>query len=218
LLLSDQVFQNLVDFSDIYLSASRILYHDFSNDQIYYSSGRGLSVPFGKSAKMPADGTLVVEDPIHAIEILSGGKWLILGNAEDENEDNDDDKETLRINALGDFLDIAFTAAGIDSWGSSPEKSGLVLPTAGANSIAEKSAGGGVAMKCSTKSAVMKLASAIQLQSPGIMTSTTDSGIILQGKGGSKATLSTALVLPCEENLWEVALMVFGTEGLVELD
>jgi hypothetical protein len=222
IILSERVFQNLVDYSDLYLSASRILYHDTANNDIFLATGRGLSFPFGRFQLPPPDATVVVDDPIPAMEVIASGKWLFLGNSE-RNVQDDGDRETLRMCAIGDFLDIATTASSCGLWTSSSDNtSGLVLPTSGP---AEKSSndgaeaeesgrGGGVAVSCNTKSAVMKLASTFQLARPGAMTIMPDSGIIVQRSNQSSSNLSTAAVLPFEADIWQVALLVFGGHGM----
>jgi len=165
---------------------------------------------------------VAVQNPFEAIQILSSGKWLVLGSEEEnynENDnDDDDERETMRMNAVGNFLEIASTASGVGSWGSSTEANGLVLPTGG-DSISsgdrsndQQGDVGGVAVKCSTKSAIMKLASALQLLNPGV--TTTDSGIIIQSAHDAAATIGTAVLLPFDVNLWQAALLVFGSEGI----
>ncbi|KAG7359894.1 hypothetical protein IV203_034992 [Nitzschia inconspicua] len=218
IILSEKMFQDLIDYSDLYLSASQILYHDTANDTIFFSTGRGLSFPFGRFYAAPPDAAVVVEDPIPAIEVIASGKWVFLGNNHD-NGDNDD-REMLRMNAVGDFLGIATTASGLALWGSSAnDDSGLVLPSRGDSSSEQDEDGrGGVAVTCSTKSAVMKLASALRLARPGAMTSMTDSGIIVQSTNQIASKLGTAAVLPFEVELWQAALLVFGAQGLAEIE
>jgi hypothetical protein len=218
IILSEGVFQNLVDYSDLYLSASQILYHDTTKDDIFFATGRGLSFPFGRFQSPPLDATIVVDDPIPAMEVIASGKWLFLGNRE-ENGRDDGDRETLRMSAVGTFLDIATTASGCGLWSlSSVNSSGLVLPTARneGKSIEraetdDAGSGGGVAVSCNTKSAVMKLASMLQLARPGA-TTVTASGIIVQSSNQSFNYISTAAVLPFETDIWQVALLVFGAQ------
>jgi hypothetical protein len=220
ILLSEQMFQNLIDYSDLYLSASQILYHDTAKNDIFFSTGRGLSFPFGRFQPPPPDAAVVVQDPIPAIEIIASGKWLFLGNHPDIMDNNDYDRETMRMNAVGNFLDIATTASG--SWGfSAGSASGLVLPAYGEASREERddSNQGGVAVSCSTKSAVMKLASMLQLTRPGAVTSMTDSGIIVHSDQPQTASnICTAAVLPFEVELWQIAVLVFGAQGLAEIE
>ncbi|KAL3905172.1 MAG: hypothetical protein SGARI_004585 [Bacillariaceae sp.] len=225
IVLSETVFQNMVDYSDMYLMANQILYHDKKNDEIFYSTGRGLSFPFGTFQTSPPDSALVVEDPIQAIELITTGKWLFLGNDNDSDSNSDEDRETLRMNAIGDFLDIASTtASSLGAWGYSDKTSGLVLPTttsSGEDSSSENDdhhSVGGVAVKCGSKMAVMQLASTLQFTKTGATTSISDSGIIVQSNANDTSQLCTAAVLPFEVDIWQAALMVFGTEGLAEIE
>jgi hypothetical protein len=97
---------------------------------------------------------------------------------------------------------------------------GLVLPV-GMNTRDEDGTPllfGGVAVKCSTRSSVMKLATTLQLMKPGGMTSMTESGILIQNSSESAASVSTAVVLPLDIDIWQTALMVFGAEDLYELE
>jgi hypothetical protein len=219
IILSVSAFQNLVDYSDLYLSASRILYHDTANDDIFFATRRGLSFPFGRFQSPPLDDTVVVDDPIPAMEVIASGKWLFLGNKEDNGRD-DGDRDALRMGAVGTFLDIATTASGYGLWSmSSDNSSGLMLPTVrnegkSIDQAETNDAGrsGGVAVSCNTKSAVMKLASTLQLARSGAMTIMTDSGITVQSFNQSSNYISTAAVLPFETDIWQVALLVFGAQ------
>jgi hypothetical protein len=217
ILLSEQVFQNLVDYSDLYLRASRILYQNSEKDSILSATGDGLSVPFGSVLPLPSDPALVVDDPMQAIQIISGGRWLVLGN-EDENVDYE--QESRRLDAVGNFLEIASTASGAGGWGASAETKGLVLPTRPAQTKGMPSVQGvgGVAMKCYTKSALMKFASAIRLMKPGIMTSITNSGIVLQSTDHGSPSISTAIILPFDVGMWEASVLVFGKEDVPTSD
>jgi hypothetical protein len=225
IILSEHIFQNLVDYSDLYLSASRILYHDTTNNDIFSATGRGLSFPFGRFQSPTPDATIVVDDPIPAIEVIASGKWLFLGNC-DGNVNDGGDLETLRMCSVGNFLEFATTASGCGLWTSSSDNtSGLLLPTSRTEGISSNDRteadgagrGGGVAVSCNTKSAVMKLASTLQLVRPGTMTVVTDSGIIVQSSNNSFSNLNTAAVLPFETDIWQVALLVFGTQGMKEI-
>jgi hypothetical protein len=223
IVISENVFQNLVDYSDMYLMANQILYHNKMNDELFFSTGRGLSFPFGRFHPSPPDSTLVVEDPIQAIELIATGKWLLLGN---DDNDTDEDRETLKMNAVGDFLDIASTtASSLGTWYSSDETSGLVLPKSTKGRVmnidsqsSDDHNVGGVAVKCSTKSAVMKLASYLHFAKLGATTLISDSGIIVQRTANTTSQICTAAVLPFEVDVWEAALLVFGAQGLAEIE
>lgn len=217
IILSERMFQNLVDANDLYLTTSQILYQSSGSNDIYLSSSRGLSTPFGSVSSAPSDSAMPVEDPMQAIELVSGGKWLLLGK---EEENTDDNIESLRVQSVGNFLDIVSTSSGM--WNSSAGTSGLVLPTTliqGENpqDQNEKSSNlGGVAVACDTKSALMQLASILQLRQGGTANLVTESGIILQNSGDSPPPVATAVALPFSIDLWQVAALVFGKESFNE--
>mmetsp|Transcript_20121 Transcript_20121/g.50066 ORF Transcript_20121/g.50066 Transcript_20121/m.50066 type:complete len:308 (+) Transcript_20121:54-977(+) len=213
ILLSETVFQNLIDFNDMYLTTCRILYQSSASDVIFSCSNQGLSTLFGNVLLAPSDATIPVEDPIQAIEQISSGKWLLL----ETNEGRIDDQvESLRINAVGNFLDIVSSNSNI--WNSSSEPGGLVLPSTGAeDQESDTSNFGGVGVTCNSKSEVMKLASVLQMRQGGSLNSVTDSGIILQSSEASNS-VATAVVLPFAIDLWQVATLVFGDECYDDYD
>jgi hypothetical protein len=216
ILLSEEMFQNLVDYSDLYLRATRILYHNSENDSILSSTGDGLSIPFGSFLPFPTNAAVVVDDPIQAIQIISGGKWLVLGN---EGENVDYEQESKRLDGVRNFMEIACTASGAGAWGASVDSRGLVLPTSpsGAKGDVSSYGVGGVAIKCYSTSALMKLASAIHLMRPGLMTSVTNSGIVIQNTDDPPPSLSTAIILPFDVEMWEASILVFPKEDIVNL-
>lgn len=170
----------------------------------------------------PSDATMPVDDPMQAIELISSGKWLMLGKQEENTEAH---VESMRIDAVGKFLDIATTSCQVGLWGSSPETGGLVLPkTDGSGSGNEQTVDdasslvGGVAVSCDTTSALMQLASNLQMRSSGAGSSVTESGIILQSSEDTSSAVATAVVLPFAIDLWQVATMVFGNEQYEEED
>ena len=216
ILVSETVCQNLIDFKDMYLTTSQILYQSSEDDNLFLCSSQGLSTPFGNILSTPSDAAMPVEDPMEAIELINGGKWLML---EKDEERIDDQVESLRIDAVGNFLDIVISSSSDGNiWNSSPETNGLVLPRTGVEQEQNDASNfGGVAVACNTKSEVMKLASALQLKQGGNTKSVTESGIILQSSEDASPAVSTAVVLPFAIDSWQVATMVFG-EDLYEED
>ena len=211
ILVSETVCQNLIDTNDMYLTTSQILYQSPENDCLFSCSSQGFSTPFGNILSTPSDAPMPVEDPIEAIELINGGKWLML----DKHETRIDDQiESLRIDAVGNFLDIVISSSSDGNiWNSSPETSGLVLPRTGTEQQDNNASNfGGVAVACNTKSEVMKLASALQLKQGGGTNSVTESGIILQSSADASAAVSTAVVLPFSVDSWQVATLVFGDD------
>ena len=202
-LLSDQSFQNLLSSSDPYVHLSEVLYMNDDDVDSLALSRNGVSFPFGTFVKMPDDATVAVSDPIEAMESLSKGKWVVLFNEGDNSE------EALRIDAIGNFLDIASTTACGD-WETSELGSGLLLRT---DDRYQSSENGGVAVVCSSPSAVVMLASELQRMQPGTSTSVTESGIIVRSSSvESSSTLPTALILPFDITLWKAAHLVYGLD------
>jgi hypothetical protein len=218
ILLSEQAFQNLIDYSDLYIRTSRILYQNSENNAILAATGDGLSVPFGRFLPFPSNNAaVVVEDPIHAIQIISAGRWLVLGN---ENDNVDHEQECKRLDGIRNFLEIACTASGAGAWGAaSGTTKGLMLPTVRSDARGGSTAHGvgGVAIKCYSSSALMKLASAILLMEPGLMTSVTNSGIVIQETDDEPASISTAIILPFDVEMWEASVLVFPQEDILNL-
>lgn len=220
ILLSENVFQNLIDSHDPYIAAAPILYQSSKNDTIFSLSSQGLSTPFGSLVSTPSDATVPVKDPIQAIQMITNGKWLLLGKKEGEEDDLGDHVESMRIESVGNFLDIVSTAAAPELGTTLSETKGLVLPkratqtTSNLQQEGEILRIGGVAVTCSTKSAILKLAFKLQLMmKPGAMNSVTDSGIILETnveESSPIATLATAVVIPFDVHLWKIGTLMFG--------
>ena len=208
ILLSEIVFQNLIDSNDTYATTSQILYQSSGSDVLFSTSNQGLSTPFGNVLSAPSDATVPVEDPIRAIEQISCGKWLLL----ETNEGRIDDQvEPLRIDAVGSFLDIVSRSSDANIWSSSTETNGLVLPMTDAEQQeSDASNFGGVGVVCNTKSEVMKVASKFQISQAGDMESVTDSGIIIQSSAEVSTSVATAVVLPFAIDLWQVAASIFN--------
>lgn len=208
ILLSEIVFQNLIDSNDTYATTSQILYQSSGSDVLFSTSNQGLSTPFGNVLSAPSDATVPVEDPIQAIEQISCGKWLLL----ETNEGRIDDQvEPLRIDAVGSFLDIVSRSSDANIWSSSTETNGLVLPMTDAEQQeSDASNFGGVGVVCNTKSEVMKMASKFQILQAGDMESVTDSGIIIQSSAEVSTSVATAVVLPFAIDLWQVAASIFN--------
>lgn len=201
IIVSGNMFQKLLTSDGDYTEEeSEILYvPEDTPAQLALSHG-GLSFPFGSLIQM--EGSMAVPDPITAMETLSGGQWIVLYNEEEEIEDEDS-----RIAAVGDFVNIATTAAG--DWGSTTQlESGLLVQTG--HSKEEGGTIGGIAVQCSTKSSIMHLASTIESAVSGRSPTTTESGILIQGERGEASPLSFALMLPFDVSLWKAALVLYG--------
>ena len=126
-------------------------------------------------------------------------------------------------------------------WSSTTETNGLVLPKTDTQTTTLSgnendtniqqddeplTRTGGVAVTCSTKSAIIKLASTLQMMAkPGAKKSVTESGIIFESSvessspslpSSSSTTLPTAVVIPFALDLWEIGILMFGKEELFE--
>mmetsp|Transcript_41628 Transcript_41628/g.45175 ORF Transcript_41628/g.45175 Transcript_41628/m.45175 type:complete len:356 (-) Transcript_41628:1145-2212(-) len=221
ILLSENMSQNLINSNDPYIATAPILYQSSKNDTIFSLSSQGLSTPFGSLISTPSDATVPAKDPIQAIQMITDGKWLLLGKKEGEEDDLGDLVESMRIESVGNFLDIVSTAAAPELGITLSETKRLVLPkpkrsTQTTSNLQEE--GGllrncGVAVTCSTKSAILKLAFKLQLMmKPGTMNSVTDSGIIIETnveESSPTATLTTAVVIPFDVNLWKIGTLMF---------
>jgi len=221
ILLSEKIFQNLINSNETYIATAPILYQSSKNDTIFSLSSQGLSTPFGSLISTPSDATVPAIDPIQAIQMITDGKWLLLGKKEGEEDDLGDLVESMRIESVGNFLDIVSTAAAPELGITLSETKRLVLPkpkrstqtTSNLQQEGELLRNCGVAVTCSTKSAILKLAFKLQLMmKPGTMNSVTDSGIILETnveKSSPTATLATAVVIPFDVNLWKIGTLMF---------
>jgi hypothetical protein len=199
IIVSDKMFQKLLNSSDDYIQESEILYvPEETLAQIALSRG-GLSFPFGVFVAM--EGPMAVSDPITAMETLSVGQWVVLYNEEEEIEDEDS-----RIAAVGGFVEIAS-----GDWRTTTQlESGLLLQT-GSNKEVENSMGG-VAVQCPTKSSILRLASMIESVVSGKSMTATESGILIHEETGEACPLPFALMLPFDVSLWKTALEVYGKQ------
>jgi hypothetical protein len=229
-----------------------------SGTEIFSSSGRGLSFPFGSLVPYGKDVSVAVSDPVLVMDtILSKGRWLVFDN--NSNITNpEEEEENLRITAVGDFVAITsslsttFTASTAWTIGTD---SGLILPatteetvivdeTTGdgdgrdndtarskspkseSSSLAKRS--GGIAVPCRYKSSLMtfastcrSLTSSSRSSAGSSVSSVTASGILITSQGDAddendnddseiaSTELPTAIILPFEVDLWELAVMLY---------
>ena len=192
-----------------------------NNDDIYLASEEGrASRPFGtiitpststssgSSRKADPSTMLAVEDPIHAIELMANGQWVVL----DTHSQQQPNPQTLdRIHTVGNFLDLLSASGGMSSSAATSTmnnndddaiNSGLFLPrtknhtsvmgledddTTKTEATTQYSIhdntnnhdGAGVAVVCQTKAEIMELATIVQLLQQTTMTSLGGSGILL---------------------------------------
>jgi hypothetical protein len=209
--ISDFSFQQLLNASDPFVEAFEILYPpEGAGDGFLASSRSGLSLPFGHIITTPDGNSAAVGDLMDAMRLLGdgGGIWIFLDNG---NRELDPEKESLQMDAISSFLDIASTASA-GPWGKSVMKNGndseLVLPS---GKIGDMEESGGVAVRCPTKSFLLQLASVLQCFQSVSTTTMTESGIIIQGgEDVYVPSLPTAVVLPFDLLLWKTAMLVYG--------
>eukprot|EP00980_Cylindrotheca_fusiformis_P003291 scaffold743_cov117-Cylindrotheca_fusiformis.AAC.10 len=200
ILVSDNMFQKLLNSGDDYTPESEILYVPKETPTLVAASRAGLSVPFG--ALIAMEDSVAVADPVTAMETLSGGQWIVLSIEEDEMEDEDS-----RIAAVSSFVEIASSASG--DWASATQsESGLLLQTRRAEEGCCPI--GGIAVQCPTKSSIIQLASTIESIVGGKSTTSTKSGILIQSETGRVSSLPFALLMPFDASMWQVALAVYG--------
>lgn len=211
-LLSDSSFQKLLNVSDPFVEAAEILYPPENGDGFLASSRSGLSLPFGNIMPIPRDNSVAVGDPMMAMRILGDGKWIVLENEERE---LDPDKESLRMDAISSFLDIASTASTGQWEVSAPRNenvSGLIVQSKKA--VGDTTERGGVAVHCPTKSFLVQLALVLQCLKSVSTATMTESGIIIQGGSAVYVpSLPTAVLLPFDLLLWKTAMLVFGQDN-----
>ena len=205
-LLSDQMFQRLLNNPDRPLEGTKIIYLPDDSDGLVVSSHEGISsFPCGKIFEMPKDSDMVLADPMSAIEIISQGNWAVLV---DEKSGIDSDSEVNRIDSIASFLDLAVAATGgpilVDG-------SGLLLKS---SEYKDTTVIGGVAVRCSNKAMVIRVASVVQdIQASSSMSTETESGILIQSTSDSDRSLpslQTALLLPFDVVMWKTALLIYG--------
>lgn len=217
-LLTDSNFQKLVNASDPFIEAAEILYHpEDSKDGFLASSRVGLSLPFGNLMTMPEDTGIAVPDPMKAMSILGDGRWVVLENQE---RDVDPDREPLRIDAISSFLDIASTTStGLWDCSEGPGGDNEILILKGSFPTSEEDRiRGGVAVSCHSKSFFVQLASVLQSFRSVGSTSSTESGIIIQGAPDlTSPALPTALILPFDVAIWKAALLLYGQQQFVDI-
>ena len=199
----------------MYSVSPQVLYQSSQKEDVLLSPTQDISSPFGYSLSAPNDTEMPIEDPVKAIQLISGGKWLILEN---DGGGIDNDNESLRINAVGNFLDIVSSSVISDEWDCSPQTGGLVLPKTNTKKQTSSSNSnlGGVAVACETQLEIMQLASTLQLKQGENVETITDSGIILQSSAEGSMELATALVLPYAIESWQVATLIFEKDVRIE--
>jgi hypothetical protein len=204
--LSDQMFQRLLDTPDHPLEGTEIMYLPDDGDGLVASSHEGMSFPCGKIFKMPKDSDMVLADPMSAIETISQGNWAVLV---DEKSGIDSHSEVNRVDSIASFLNLAVAAAGGPSL-MVDGSSGLLLKSSDYEDTTEI---GGVAVSCSNKAMVIQLASVVQDIQSGSSMASTESGILIQGTSDSDSSspsLQTALLLPFDVVMWKTALLIYG--------
>jgi hypothetical protein len=204
-LLSDQMFQRLLNAPDHPTEGREIMYIPDDGDGLVVSSHEDMSFPCGKLFEMPRDSDMVLADPMSAIETIAKGNWAVLV---DGKSGIDSDFEVNRVDSIASFLHLAVAAAGGPSLVDG--SSGLLLKSSEYEDTTEL---GGVAVSCSNKAMVIQLASVVQDIQSGSSMASTESGILIQGTSDSDSSspsLQTALLLPFDVVMWKTALLIYG--------
>jgi hypothetical protein len=185
-----------------------LLYVSKDNDSDLCSTKDGVTESFGEIVVM--NGSAGVENPLKVIQTLSSGKWIVLVQSSDEKE-----VEESMLNIVGDFLEIASNSLS-GSWLAAPSSdSALAIPSHGLHlprspEMDNETNGGGVAIKCSSPTSIMQLASTIKFSGSGMSTTMLDSGILIQNVATDKRHLPIALLLPFDVSIWRVANTLYG--------
>ncbi|CAJ1940633.1 unnamed protein product [Cylindrotheca closterium] len=185
-----------------------LLYVSKDNDSELCSTKDGVTESFGEIVAM--NGSAGVENPLKVIQTLSSGKWIVLVQ-----RCNEKDVEESMLNTVGDFLEIAsnsisgswLAALTSDSPLAYPSKD-LVVPHS--QEMGEGTNGAGVAIKCSSSTSLMQLASSIEFSGSGMSTTMLDSGILIQDVMTDKRNLPIALLLPFDVSIWRVANTLYA--------
>jgi hypothetical protein len=206
-LLSDQMFQRLLNAPDHPMEGTEIMYLPDDSGGLVVSSHEGMSsFPCGKLFEMPRDSDMVLADPMAAIETIAKGNWVVLV---DGKSGIDSDSEVNRVDSIASFLHLAVAAAGGPSLVDG--SSGLLLKSSEYEDTTEL---GGVAVSCSNKAMIIQLASVVQDMKAGSSMASTESGILIQGTNSdspsSSPSLQTALLLPFDVVMWKTALLIYG--------
>lgn len=166
------------------------------NDDLIERTGE-MSIPIGKILPCHRESTL---DPLLALDTVSQSGWVVV----DAHAEADDESAVQeQVTSLMQFL----PSTSAPSFSSGSES--LFLPKMSENSAAPS---GGVALCCPTKTSLIQMATTLQqFRCSDMMTTTTDSGIVLptgmlDPRASGNSRLRTALVVPFEAQLWKVAL------------
>ena len=211
-IVTDRSFQSLVSSSDPFVGSAEILYEPDGTSNGYVALSRnGLSLPFGSVLLMPSDSAIAVSHPLDAMRMIGDSRWILLEN---EARGADPDKETLRLDAIASFLDLAATTSA-GKWGISAgqdDGEDLQLIFKGDVPVTqEQPIRGGVAVSCSTKSFLIQLASVLESFQSASSATTTDSGIIIHSLSDVLSpSLPTAMILPFDMSIWKAAAMMYG--------
>lgn len=173
-----------------------LLYVSKDNDSEFLSTKDGVTESFAEIVVM--EGSAGVQNPFKVIQTLSSGKWVVLVQSGDESE-----VEDSMMDIVGDFLEIASNSVSTN-WVAAPtsDSQGLLVPLS--PEMEKEMTGAGVAIRCSSPSSIMQLASTIELAGSGMSTTILDSGILIQDDI-MESDLPIALVLPFDIPIWRLA-------------
>jgi len=168
------------------------------NNDLYEIDEEGALVATGKVFNVERDrrsGAINVNsNPMPVLEIVSGGKWVVV----DANEDIDNDT----ISRLVEFVSNSAGACAFGALGG------------------ELSSSGGIALSCSTQARVVEMGALIKALSGNKGYKATASGVLVQSSDesssssssndGSSSSIAYAIVMPFDALLWKTSSFVFG--------
>lgn len=184
-----------------------LLHVSKDNDSKLLSTKDGVTEYFAEIVVM--EGSAGVQNPFKVIQTLSSGKWVVLVQSGDESE-----VEDSMMNIVGDFLEIASNSVSTH-WVAAPtsDSQGLLVPLS--PEMEKETTGAGVAIRCSSPSSIMQLASTIELSGSGMSTTMLDSGILIQDDI-TESNLPIALVLPFDIPIWRLANTLYRNGNGIE--
>jgi len=149
-------------------------------------------------------------DPLPALDILSGGGWVVI----DSECILDEDKRDQSVGGLVDFLSAGASSSASSSslllGADKGDKEDVESPESGNK--------GGIALSCANKYDVLRAGTYQSIISSDSL-STTDGGVLIQTRTDDTddvATLSVAVAVPFDAILWKACALIFGVGDVKE--
>jgi len=154
-------------------------------------------------------------DPLPALDILSGGGWVVI----DSECILDEDKRDQSVGGLVDFLSAGASSSASSSSlllgadkGDKGDKEDVHVQSP------ESGNKGGIALSCANKYDVLRAGTYQSIISSDSL-STTDGGVLIQTRTDDTddvATLSVAVAVPFDAILWKACALIFGVGDVKE--